>query len=331
MDDELERFKREINLVDVAFRYGFSLAREDDHPTSKTLRIGKKGSPGRQKIGVLLKNGVQIYVNWLGDESDKGTVIDFVQNREPGLNLGQVRKILREFLPGGQSQHQQRRTTAPTVASLQEPAPKDHSVILAAWEEMQEYSGQYLLDRGLNPDLIAAFRVRQDSRNNACFPHYDEAGLTGYEVKNQAFTGFCTGGSKALMMMSIDDVPTSRIVITEASIDALSYAQLKYKPGDLYISTSGTPSARQLELIEIVLKNNPGSVIINAQDADDAGDKLAAGIASLAPPGARIVRDRPAAIGDDKDWNDVLKRSLKPAPERIPVLKATISYPRRNA
>jgi hypothetical protein len=36
--------------------------------------------------------------------------------------------------------------------------------------------------------------VRIDSRGNAVFPHFDGAGLCGYEIKNQRFTGFAAGG-----------------------------------------------------------------------------------------------------------------------------------------
>ena len=43
-----------------------------------------------------------------------------------------------------------------------------------------------------------AGRLRIDSRGNTVFPHFDTAGLCGYEIKNCGFTGFAAGGQKGL-------------------------------------------------------------------------------------------------------------------------------------
>ena len=40
--------------------------------------------------------------------------------------------------------------------------------------------------------------MRIDSRGNTVFPHFDAAGLCGYEIKNRGFTGFAAGGKKGL-------------------------------------------------------------------------------------------------------------------------------------
>ena len=36
--------------------------------------------------------------------------------------------------------------------------------------------------------------VRMDEHGNTVFPHFDQEGLCGYEIKNSGFTGFATGG-----------------------------------------------------------------------------------------------------------------------------------------
>jgi hypothetical protein len=40
--------------------------------------------------------------------------------------------------------------------------------------------------------------VAIDPKDNAIFPHYDQDKLTGFTVKNDNFTGFSKGGTKAL-------------------------------------------------------------------------------------------------------------------------------------
>ena len=45
-----------------------------------------------------------------------------------------------------------------------------------------------------------AGRIRRDDKGNAAFPHFDEKGLSGYELKNVGFTGFASGGKKALWL-----------------------------------------------------------------------------------------------------------------------------------
>ena len=54
------------------------------------------------------------------------------------------------------------------------------------------------------PLLIAderfAGRIRIDNKGNAVFPHFDAEGLSGYELKNVEFTGFASGGAKALWL-----------------------------------------------------------------------------------------------------------------------------------
>ena len=58
------------------------------------------------------------------------------------------------------------------------------------------------VERGLSPALLGlprfAGRVRIDGMGNAVFPHFDQAGLCGYEIENRNFTGFLRGGEKGL-------------------------------------------------------------------------------------------------------------------------------------
>jgi len=66
-------------------------------------------------------------------------------------------------------------------------------------------------------------RIKIDARGNAVFPHFDTEGLTGYELKNRNFTGFASGGVKALWVSNAKEDDNS-IVFCESAIDALSHA-----------------------------------------------------------------------------------------------------------
>src|SRR5258705_11937536 len=72
-------------------------------------------------------------------------------------------------------------------------------------------------------------RIRIDSYQNAIFPHWNQDGLCGYEIKNRNFTGFAPGGEKGLWGSRISPDDTT-LVIAETAIDALSYFVLKDSP-----------------------------------------------------------------------------------------------------
>ena len=93
-----------------------------------------------------------------------------------------------------------------------------------------------------------AGRVRMDVRGNAVFPHFDQDGLCGYEIKNTNFTGFAAGGEKGLWFSHArrDD---TRLVFCESAIDALSHAALFPDAGARYASIGGKPNPVQPELI----------------------------------------------------------------------------------
>jgi DNA primase len=140
---------------------------------------------------------------------------------------------------------------------------------------------------------------------NAIFLHTDSDGsVTGWEAKNQGFTGFSDGGQRLLYVARPDpDLPVSRIVITEAAIDALSYAQMYDVPGAIYVSTAGAAmSAEQKQQIVELVNSNESAEIVLASDNDEGGHKMAASIQALLPE-VPMVRE----LSQTKDWNEDLK------------------------
>lgn len=299
MDAELDRFKSEISLTDFAqSMFSYELIKKESSARSKVLKCG-----GDKIIVTRQSDGHDVYFN-VGDDRDNGSIIDFFQNRTR-LNLGQIRKELRGWISNARKPSPKKPSHPPTRA---EPIAKDTQAILMAWSRMPLYTGSYLQSRGITDEIIEAFGVRQDEHGNACVSHVDSNGILGWEAKNKGFTGFSKAGIRAFSLSRLDSGPIKKIVITEAFIDAMSYAQLKHEDGTAYLSTSGTQfSPLQREMLGNML--NKLSVPFHfAMDNDEAGDRMASEIASMAPPSAQIVRDVPYG---GKDWNDALEAFLR--------------------
>lgn len=307
-DAELESFKREIDLRQFAVSLGYEIDRRESWRGSSVLRRGA------DKI-VVKRNGNGHYVFFsVRDVGDRGTVIDFLQRRRH-LSLGAVRQILRPWIG--------RPAASPQFSKL-EPASPERMHVEGAYRGMAHAQRfPYLEHARCVPAAVLlsprfAGRMRIDSLGNTVFPHFDAAGLCGYEVKNRGFTGFAAGGKKGLWLSHIrpDD---RRLAIAESAIDALSYAALFPDVEDRtrYASLGGRTSSRQMGLVEATIARLPaGTEIVAALDADDAGRQM---VAVLREAVARVVsrtgrsdlifQARLPPI-EGEDWNQVLQNTV---------------------
>jgi hypothetical protein len=246
------------------------------------------------------------------DDSDNGTVIDFLQRRED-LSLGAVRQILRPWIG--------RSAIAPQFSKL-EPTGPDRMRVESEYRRMANGLRHPYLEheRCLPASLLAssrfAGRVRTDRRGNAVFPHFDVAGLCGYEIKNCGFTGFAAGGKKGLWF-SHTAPGDRRLVLTESAIDALSYAALFPDAEDRtrYASLGGKPNATQPSLVQSTMARLPeGAEIVAAFDADDAG-RLLVNVVRLAvedvasKTGRNLIFQVHLPTQEGGDWNQVVQRA----------------------
>lgn len=294
-NDELEQFKTDINLAEYAAAQGYQLDRRESCRNSAVMR---RESDNDKIIIATDTDGHAVYFS-VRNDADNGSIIDFVQSRQR-LNLGQVRKELRPWIGAAP-------VPVPERICKPEPTSSDRRVVIGAFAQPQPAGGHpYLLSLGVSADTLADSRfagmIRQDSRGNAVFPHYDSAGLSGYELKNEDFTGFSRGGEKRLWhSANIDEA--ARVVVVESAIDALSHAQITGNREAAYISVGGQPSPEQWAVLETLLsdKHRQGAVLVVGTDADAAGDRLAEQIAALVP----VERERPAA----GDWNEQLQQT----------------------
>ncbi len=294
MDAELEHFKQNIDIADVAESNGWTL---HERSTEKWPAYKKDGA-----TILIWKDSSDGHYLYKKDEKT-GSIIDFCQN-EMSLSLGRIRQYLRTYTPSpSQPAAQNQKTSsfhsAQSVTDMSE-----------EWKAMPAYSGSYLRNRGIKAETVELFDVRQDSMSNACFKHYNlkNSEVIGWEVKNAAYTGFNRGGSRGLGVQVVGnsrDLPTI-IIVTETAIDSMSYYQLHKKPKDnqkfVYISTGGALTLVQQETLVKLMQQYPSAQLILAQDADEAGEKMAQRLAIHAP--RQPVRDIPP---EGKDWNDYLQ------------------------
>ena len=303
-EDELAAFKREIDLREFAAKMGFEADKSRRWGNCEVMRRGS------EKIIISMgENGVWMYWN-ATEQTDAGNIIDFVQNRQ-NLNLGEVRKELRPWL-GSSAKMPGRREGEFDQPLL--PITKEKADMYGRLATMKIVKGSRFLNQVRSlPEAITAAprfsgRIYQDQRSNAVFPHYDQGGLCGYEIKNTGFTGFSPGGSKGLWCSRTEEADDT-LVIGEAAIDLLSFAALHPSQTSRYVSTGGAVSPTGLELIARAAAKLPkGSKIILAVDHDEAGEKLAEEIKALLCP--VVVEECVVSIqmpqSRGEDWNNVL-------------------------
>ena len=304
MDDELEKFKTDVNLTELAASKGYAVDRRASSRNSAVMR-----HPDGDKIIIARYEGTTHWVYFsVRDDRDNGTVIDFLQNRGGGT-LGEVRKTLRNWLGSSRPSVQ-----LPLFMQDLHPVSRDRAGVIAAWEKAEICTSlPYLTGRGLGPDTLGlplfAGCVRVDHRRNALFPHYDKEGLCGFEIKNKDFTGFAAGGVKGLWY-SQTKTTDNRLVLVESAIDGLSFHVLFGDQFTRYMSTGGELNPQQPTLLRGAMeKLHPSAVVVMAFDDDEGGEKLVKEIEAVAPASRKLERIKPNR-GTGKDWNEVLKNRL---------------------
>jgi hypothetical protein len=301
MDDELDHFKREVNLTELAAARGYEIDRRKSSRASMVMRHPVTGD----KVVISRAGSRQHWTYFsVGDARDCGTVVDFLQHRGCPT-FGSVRQELRRWTGENRSL-----VSASSFRDTAVAPPKDRRAVEAAFAAAFVVdSDPYLSSRGIRPETLRSPRFqgtfRRDGRGNILFPHVDGEGLSGFESKNHRWTAFSTGGVKALWRSNVTPADR-RLVLTESAIDGFSYHQLAPDELASYASTAGTLGRYQRSILADAFRGlPPGSTVILAFDADAGGDRLAGDVAELAQ-GVRLVRQVPP---HGKDWNECLQRS----------------------
>lgn len=304
-DRELDTFKREVNLAEFAAAFGYLVDKKASSRNSVVM-----SHPNGDKVVIARdEDGHWIFFS-VRDDKDNGSIIDFVQRRSGGT-LGTVRKELRGWL----SNRPAHSIRLGDQCLSPEPTSKNILRVRASFENTKVITQHPYLERErcIPAEVLAGPRfsgcVRTDARGNAIFPHLNELGLCGFEIKNKNFTGFSPGGEKGLWQSAALEADNS-LVICESAIDALSHFALKCPERSRYVSIAGAMNPGQPELLRGAAKNI--SHILVATDNDEGGDRLTVAIQhalnSLASQ-MEILEDRPPLR--ETDWNDVLAAQRK--------------------
>jgi excisionase family DNA binding protein len=301
VDPEINDMKSRIDLRAYAASLGYTLEKRESWRGSAVMR-----HPNGDKI-IIKRNeadGHFVYFS-VRDDGDNGSIIDFA-GRRLRLNLGAIRKELRPWVGGSP-------VKVPVFPPLR-PVSRDRMRVEREYAKMRDARRHPYLEneRALPASLLELPRfvgcIRIDSRGNACFPHRDLDGISGFEIRNTNYKGFSSGGTKSIWMSNPfpDD---DRIVLCESAIDALSYAMLFPDDHTRYGSIGGKPNPVQPELVRSsVARMPPKSKIVAAMDADETGGELAEMVRQAVLLSGRddlaFVFQEPAGA---KDWNDVLR------------------------
>lgn len=308
--DELDHFKRNIDLADfAAWKYGFQRDSEKSSKRYPSMKCGDfrivitlNQTTGHWQFFSPTHDGS----NQIGDKT-KGTIIELVQYMEPGqTTLGEVRKILRDYLamPAPLA-------TKPTPVAV---APaKDRAAVVAYLKRYRPVQhSEYLAGRGISTATLKApaiyGKVLAGYNGAVIFPHWDEQGVCGYEVKGPNLTLFSEQGYKSLWV-SHRPQDLARAVVCESGVEVLSYCEYFNPPGTVYISLAGSFSPEVGERLGQLL-SRLAVPCVGAFNQDQGGHRHAEKLANIAnAAGVPYSSHLPEKTG--YDWNNVLMEDRK--------------------
>lgn len=315
---DLERYKRDINLVEFAIAHGFELKRDKSTRRAKVL---KHSSGDRILVSQSAHDGHWVYHSLGGDERDSGTIVDFLLQREARGDMRAVHAACREHLGQPRVVQSEHRVDAGDISFQRE------LVIERFVRASLAHNSRYLNERGIRPETLTDARFREtwriDTRGNVLFPHRDDEGVCGYEVKNRGYTSFAAHARKTVWRSRAFE-GDDRMVVTESAIEALSHFQLHRPASARYMSVGGAWSPAGLEQLQASTRRLPkGAVVVLAFNHDDAGKQLADRLQPrIESEGRTVTRHFPTALGGD--WNDLLQvrerayiASLQPKKTRV--------------
>lgn len=300
-ESELDLFRAQVNCAAVLENLGRPWRLDERESTRRALKYRR----GEGEVLIVTHEGR----GWWDPQSQaKGDVFTLVQHLDPSLNFGHVRQVLRRFVgmtPRYTPAERQRRGQgeARSVAERWASRPRLRPGG-AAWN--------YLLkERALQAAVLTAAAkqdiIRDGAYGSAWFAHVDEGRVTHVEIRGPRFKGSLKGGHKALFQLRPGVGETTRLVIAEAPIDALSLAAIEgLRTDSLYVATGGGMGQGTLSALQTIcaaLATRPGSIVESAADANRAGDLYAERHADIAlTAGVEFRRLRPP---EGLDWNDV--------------------------
>ncbi len=158
MNNELDMFKRDIDLVEYAAGQGFEVDRKKSATTTTIMRNGASVVIGISKS----RQGHHIYNCFTGSDGG-GSVIDFVKKVQGVPNLGYVRKELRSYLGSPRPEIRNRNLPKPQQRPPRAERKKFLQEDLKAARPMTQSS--YLESRGISQETLGDPRYPRSRRS----------------------------------------------------------------------------------------------------------------------------------------------------------------------
>jgi hypothetical protein len=306
-DEELNQLRAGVSCAALLERLQPGWLLDKEQSTPKCLKYRR----GAGEV-LIVNHGGRGWWDPMGEA--KGDVFSLAQHLDPGLNFGQVRKLLRGMVgvrPSGPAlERKRKRRDAPAIPVAQRWAQRKRlSRGSATWGYL---TGERAIPAGV---LVAADLfdvVREGPHGSGWFAHRDHAGvLTGIEMRGPDWRGFSEGSDKSLFRLPGGTGALTRLAVCEAPIDALSLAALDGLRADtLYAATTGGMGPLTLACLDALLQDlaaQPGGVLVVATDADRPGERYAERLAASAAA-AGVHSERLVPPNGLNDWNDVIRQ-----------------------
>ena len=309
-DEELRRFKTDINLSEFAASRGFV---KDCKKTSERSTTMHRGDDQTIIIAKAKVSGIYMYFQ-RGINGNNGTIVDFCQWEYNG-NLGATRQHLRPWM--GWSNRPKIDPDSFTrkfegVEKSELDMIKEFTELWAIDDTRAKGVYDFLRSRGLSQLLVNHWRfkehLRTDLHSNVIFPHYTlKKNVVGWEIKNRKFTGFPKGSAKSAWF-SVRKPTDTRMLICESGLDALSFYALypEYLDSTWCISTGGGWGPATADVIKSAILHCPKQVIMPGFDNDQTGRMYEAKIHDY----ITITREVDSRWSKLNDWNADLMEKL---------------------
>lgn len=297
---DFSRFKSDINLTQYAAHLGYEVDKKKSTRSSIAMRNGG------DKIIISKRGSVWVYFSPV-DDTDNGTIINFVQNRT-GKTLPEIGEELQSWIGGGVSLPQAKSYVR--EVEEQEYDPARVAKIFKKCRAVKNHA--YLEGRGLSRAILSsprfAGRIYADRYGNMAFPHYNGKDICGLELKNADKALFVRGSEKTFWRSNCKQGDDT-LIIGEAVIDVVSHSILFANENAVYAATGGGMSPEQEDILKSCVQGFKAlKTVILVMDNDQGGERLTQKIKNILESSGfsgEIVCHSPETQG--QDWNNVLK------------------------
>jgi hypothetical protein len=312
INQDLDRVKREVNLVQHLSSMGYSLNKEKSCQTYAVME--KEADKLIVRTSPKNETGHWVYMS-ATNEQDRGTIVDLMLNR--GHSYEYIRGLKSVHLDNTvwkQACSEQKPHI--TDKEIQEKLALDRLSNVKVADRQKYYRENYLEKRGIN---ASTYRIYQGNGmevgRQAVFGLYQELNHHGdgrlcstisyhFTELGESRKNFQSGLPRGLSVLK-ENGNNDKIIIMESPIDALSHKQL-HGGNATYMCTCGNLTAQIKEELKVVME---GAKLYNKEvflsfDNDKAGKIMSNQVTEICKISGVTPQSVQPLIG--KDWNEEL-------------------------